>query len=126
MKLSAPAQCTLYRAFTPRWAAEPLSGAGAARSGGRFNRFGQPALYLSLHLDTAAAEYAQAAPFLPPFTLVSYRADLPALADVRLLDAAGMRCGPTGPMTGARRWSTRSNRSAGCLATCCARRRFPG
>lgn len=88
MKLSAPAQCTLYRAFTPRWAAEPLSGAGAARSGGRFNRFGQPALYLSLHLDTAAAEYAQAAPFLPPFTLVSYRADLPALADVRLLDAS--------------------------------------
>ncbi|WP_285446979.1 RES family NAD+ phosphorylase [Xanthomonas sp. fls2-241-TYG-148] len=88
MKLSAPAQCTLYRAFTPRWAAEPLSGAGAARSGGRFNRFGQPALYLSLHLDTAAAEYAQAASFLPPFTLVSYRADLPALADVRLLDAS--------------------------------------
>ncbi|MFA4304809.1 RES domain-containing protein, partial [Xanthomonas perforans] len=28
MKLSAPAHCTLYRAFTPRWAAEPLSGAG--------------------------------------------------------------------------------------------------
>lgn len=72
----------------PTLGGEPLSGAGAARSGGRFNRFGQPALYLSLHLDTAAAEYAQAAPFLPPFTLVSYRADLPALADVRLLDAS--------------------------------------
>ncbi|MFO3707337.1 RES family NAD+ phosphorylase [Xanthomonas codiaei] len=88
MKLSAPAHCTLYRAFTPRWAAEPLSGAGAARSGGRFSRFGQPALYLSLQLDTAAAEYAQAAPFLPPFTLVSYAAQLPALADLRLLDAS--------------------------------------
>ncbi|MCC8617762.1 RES family NAD+ phosphorylase [Xanthomonas vesicatoria] len=88
MRLSAPAQCTLYRAFTPRWAAEPLSGAGAARSGGRFNRFGQPALYLAMELDTAAAEYAQAAPFLPPFTLVSYAAELPALADLRLLDSA--------------------------------------
>lgn len=88
MRLSAPAYCTLYRAFTPRWAAEPLSGAGAARSGGRFNRFGQPALYLSLQLETAASEYAQAAPFLPPLTLVSYAADLPALADLRLLDAS--------------------------------------
>ncbi|KAB7769737.1 RES family NAD+ phosphorylase [Xanthomonas maliensis] len=87
MRLSAPAACTLYRAFTPRWAAEPLSGAGAARSGGRFNRFGQPALYLAMELQTAAAEYGQAAPFLPPFTLVTYAAQLPALADLRLLDA---------------------------------------
>lgn len=55
------------------WTLQPLWPAGAV---------------LSLHLDTAAAEYAQAAPFLPPFTLVSYRADLPALADVRLLDAS--------------------------------------
>lgn len=70
----------------PRWAAEPLSGAGAALSGGRFNRHGVPALYLSLELATAVAEYRQAAPFLPPFTLVSYRANLPPLVDVRRLD----------------------------------------
>nr|WP_180166592.1 RES family NAD+ phosphorylase [Stenotrophomonas sp. SbOxS2]NYT99444.1 RES family NAD+ phosphorylase [Stenotrophomonas sp. SbOxS2] len=78
---------TLYRAFTPRWAAEPLSGAGAALSGGRFNRYDVPALYLSLELATAVAEYQQAAPFVPPFTMVTYLATLPALVDVRLLDA---------------------------------------
>lgn len=81
-----PADVTLYRAFMPRWAAEPLSGAGAALSGGRFNRHGVPALYLSLELATAVAEYQQAAPFLPPFTMVTYRAKLPPLVDVRLLD----------------------------------------
>lgn len=70
----------------PRWAAEPLSGAGAAQSGGRFNRHDVPALYLSLELATAVAEYRQAAPFLPPFTMVTYRANLPPLVDVRLLD----------------------------------------
>lgn len=81
-----PSATTLYRAFMPRWAAEPLSGAGAALSGGRFNRFGVPALYLALELNTAVAEYQQAAPFLPPFTMVSYLADLPPLVDMRLLD----------------------------------------
>lgn len=45
-------------------------------------------MYLSLQLETAAAEDAQAAPFLPPLTLVSYAADLPALADLGLLDAS--------------------------------------
>lgn len=82
------ADATLYRAFMPRWAAEPLSGAGAALSGGRFNRHDVPALYLAFDLATAVAEYQQAAPFLPPFTLVTYRANLPPLVDVRLLDDA--------------------------------------
>lgn len=77
---------TLYRAFTPRWAAEPLSGAGAALSGGRFNRYDVAALYLSIELETAVAEYQQASPFLPPFTMVTYRASLPPLVDLRLLD----------------------------------------
>lgn len=87
MKTTRPAAGEiLYRAFTPRWAAEPLSGAGAALSGGRFNRPDVPALYLSLELATAVAEYRQAAPFLPPFTLVTYRSNLPPLVDVRLLD----------------------------------------
>lgn len=76
----------LYRAFTPRWAAEPLSGAGAAQSGGRFNRNDVAALYLSLELETAVAEYQQAAPFLPPFTMVTFRANLAPLVDLRLLD----------------------------------------
>jgi RES domain-containing protein len=37
----------------------PLSGAGAARFGGRFNPAGVPALYLSEDLETAVAEYQQ-------------------------------------------------------------------
>ncbi|WP_439546652.1 RES domain-containing protein [Sandarakinorhabdus sp.] len=37
-----------HRYLTPRWSHAPLSGAGAALHGGRFNRPGVPALYLSL------------------------------------------------------------------------------
>ena len=37
----------LFRAHNPLWSFQPLSGAGAARAGGRFNRIGTPALYLS-------------------------------------------------------------------------------
>jgi RES domain-containing protein len=43
-----PAGTVLYRALTPRWASRPASGAGAAAKGGRFNREGVEALYLSL------------------------------------------------------------------------------
>jgi RES domain-containing protein len=46
-----------YRAHTPRWASEPLSGAGAARQGGRPNRAGVHALYLATSQETAIAEY---------------------------------------------------------------------
>ncbi|MEJ0016938.1 MAG: RES domain-containing protein [Acetobacteraceae bacterium] len=38
----------VYRAHHPRWSFEPQSGAGAARSGGRFNPVGTPALYTAL------------------------------------------------------------------------------
>nr|WP_268238075.1 RES domain-containing protein [Caballeronia grimmiae] len=48
-----PKGTTLYRAHTPRWAARPMSGAGAALKGGRFNREGVEALYLSLEVLTA-------------------------------------------------------------------------
>lgn len=43
---------TLFRMLSPRWAFQPLSGAGAARQGGRFNRPGQQALYLSFSTQT--------------------------------------------------------------------------
>lgn len=49
----------LFRAHNPRWSVQPLSGAGAARAGGRFNRPGTPALYTSLEEATSAAEYRQ-------------------------------------------------------------------
>ena len=40
-----------YRAHNPMWSFSPLSGAGAAIHGGRFNSKGMPALYLSLSIE---------------------------------------------------------------------------
>lgn len=53
-----------YRVIVPRYAGAPLSGQGAARQGGRFNRPGQEALYLSLDEAAALAEYQQDNPWL--------------------------------------------------------------
>lgn len=80
-----PAATPLFRAHTPRWASQPLSGAGAALRGGRFNREGVAALYLSLDELTALREYQQTSAFLPPATLCTYSAHLSALVDLRLL-----------------------------------------
>jgi RES domain-containing protein len=59
--------------LAPRWAFDPLSGAGAARAGGRWNEPGQAALYLSDSHATAIAEYQQALP--RPGTLTAYDVD---------------------------------------------------
>src|SRR3546814_4427365 len=66
-----PPGSTLFCAHTPQWASDPLSGAGAAAKGGRFNREGVEALYLSLDEVTALREYQQTSPFLPPCTMRS-------------------------------------------------------
>ncbi|WP_429008470.1 RES domain-containing protein [Roseixanthobacter psychrophilus] len=42
-----------HRYLTPKWAFVPTSGAGAAIDGGRFNRPGVEALYLSRAPQTA-------------------------------------------------------------------------
>ena len=42
-----------HRFLTPKWAFVPLSGVGAAIDGGRFNRPGVEALYLSRTARTA-------------------------------------------------------------------------
>ena len=49
----------LWRAYVPQWAHDPLSGAGAALFGGRWNALGQPCFYAARELSTAWAEYNQ-------------------------------------------------------------------
>lgn len=78
----------LFRAHNPRWAFQPLSGTGAARAGGRFNRPGTDALYVSLEVETSAAEYQQDDALSDPFTLITYVSTLPELVDLRLLDTS--------------------------------------
>ena len=70
----------LFRALNPLWAKEPLSGAGAAKFGGRFNPKGTPALYTSLRPETAIREANQVGSF-QPITLVSYRAAITNIFD---------------------------------------------
>jgi RES domain-containing protein len=83
-----------YRAHNPRWAYLPTSGEGAARHGGRFNRRGVPALYLSLDLTTAWLEAQQGLPFkAQPMTLVAYRVCCRRIADLTgpdILTAVGV------------------------------------
>jgi RES domain-containing protein len=82
----------LYRALNPVYARDPLSGAGAARHGGRFNTRGRPALYTALSPVTALHEVHQVGD-LQPTTFVSYRADIGPLFDSRdtaALAARGM------------------------------------
>jgi RES domain-containing protein len=65
------------------WSYLPLSGDGAKRHGGRFNRPGKAALYTSLDLTTAWMEAQQGFPFKPqPMTLVAYQVDCADLADL--------------------------------------------
>jgi RES domain-containing protein len=56
---AVPGDGRYWRVLSPRWAHAPLSGGGAARHGGRWNRPGNPALYLSQEIETAFAEYQQ-------------------------------------------------------------------
>lgn len=71
---------SLYRAINPVYARDPLSGAGAAKYGGRFNAMGTPALYTSLTPETAMREANQAGRF-QPITLVAYDADIANIFD---------------------------------------------
>lgn len=72
-----------YRAHDPRWSFDPISGQGAAISGGRFNIRGQAALYLSLEPITALAECTQGfAHRMLPLTLCEYDIDCADVADL--------------------------------------------
>jgi len=84
-------QGRFWRMLAPRWAFDPLSGAGAARAGGRWNEPGQAALYLSDSHATAIAEYQQDLP--RPGTLTAYDVNAETildLADLSVRQAIGV------------------------------------
>lgn len=84
-----------YRAHHPGWAFDPLSGAGAARHGGRFNAKGAPALYTSLSWQTAWTEVQQAFPYkTQPVTICTYAVaceDVEDLSDAATLERLGIK-----------------------------------
>ncbi len=79
---------TGFRAHDPRWAWAPLSGAGAAAKGGRFNPVGVEALYLALTVEGMFLEVAHGFGHrFDPLTVCSYVLDVEDVVDLR--DAAG-------------------------------------
>lgn len=74
-----------FRAHDPRWAFSPLSGAGAAVHGGRFNPKGVPALYLALTAEGMLLEMGHGfAHRFDPLTICSYDVDVEDLVDLRM------------------------------------------
>jgi RES domain-containing protein len=74
-----------WRVLAPRWAHQPLSGAGAARRGGRWNPKGIPAQYLSAELTTAVAEYEQDIG-IRPGTFCAYNVKVDRVFDLTSVD----------------------------------------
>ena len=72
---------SVYRAHNPEWAWTPLSGEGARRYGGRFNRRGVAALYTSLTPLTAIREAQPLGRPMQPLTLCAYEVDAEPVFD---------------------------------------------
>ena len=73
-----------FRAHDPNWSWAPLSGAGAALKGRRFNWRGLETLYLSLSYTTVFREVSAGfAHRLTPYVLCSYDVDCEDVADLR-------------------------------------------
>ena len=73
-----------FRAHDPNWAWNPLSGAGAALKGRRFNWPGLETLYLSLTFNTVFREVSGGfAHRLTPYVLCSDDVDCEDIADLR-------------------------------------------
>lgn len=81
--LAHPYSHRCWRVLTPKWSFDPLSGAGSAKAGGRFNRPGVEALYLSEDVATALAEYQQGMVRTPrPGMFAAYDVDVAAMIDL--------------------------------------------
>jgi RES domain-containing protein len=77
-------QGTCYRAHDPKWAFAPISGAGAALKGGRFNPVGIPALYLALTLTGMFKEMGHGfAHRFDPLTVCACVVDAEDIVDLR-------------------------------------------
>lgn len=73
-----------FRAHDPQWSWTPLSGAGAALKGRRFNWPGLQTLYLSLSFTTVFREVSAGfAHRLTPYVLCGYDVDCEDIADLR-------------------------------------------
>lgn len=73
-----------FRAHDPHWSWTPLSGAGAALKGRRFNWPSLATLYLSLGVNTVFREVSGGfAHRLTPYVLCSYDVDCADIADLR-------------------------------------------
>lgn len=91
-----------FRGHDPAWSFSPVSGEGAAITGGRFNRKGEPTLYLALDIMTAVSECTQGFSHrLQPLTMCEYDVDCTEVADLRDedgrkrhgVDLADLACG---------------------------------
>ena len=71
----------VWRVLAPKWSHAPLSGAGAAVNGGRFNRPNIDALYTSFDMMTAVIEYQQEFGFRPG-TFCAYDANIRLIVDL--------------------------------------------
>ena len=73
-----------FRGHDPSWSFLPISGQGAATTGGRFNRRGEPCLYLSLDVMTAIMESMQGfSGRVHRLTMCEYDVYCDSIADLR-------------------------------------------
>lgn len=102
-----------FRVLTPRHAHQPLSGEGARLIGGRLNRRGHGAFYLSADPLTAYAEYTQNV-FDRPGLMCSYDVDVAPVVDLTNA-AVCLELGiESGDLTG--RWIDVADPPSQCLA----------
>lgn len=81
MKPGSPVRDLLVRGVPPSWAHAPTSGDGAAANGGRFNKIGVAALYMSFGIETAARE-VRFALNKNPYTFYFIEVDCADIADL--------------------------------------------